>query len=331
MRAVMRFTFGRHQRPRRQAREGQIIVIFALALVVMIGMGGLILDGGAAFAHRRDAQNAADLAALAGANAYLDKFESTEAAATAAAIAVAHQSASDNGYVDGAGLVQVDVEVDTTNGAAVKVDITTPHANNFSALLGMPTWSVSTTATARTGFPNAAQAAAPFIFNVDVFQTNGSPNSQYANPNAPFSFGDGNGDVPNNPNDIAWTCYGTCGNVNTNIVRRMIDGSAPVNVELDPSVDFRTYIGQHNNGNHTALYPEVNEHLSGKDVAVPIVDDNGLFQGWATFHVVSATGASSKVITGYFKSSFQNSVLSVHCPIAGCPRYFGSYELKLIN
>jgi Flp pilus assembly protein TadG len=327
----MNITIGRPTEPRRRPREGQILVIFALAVVVMMAMGGLILDGGAAFAHRRDAQNAADLAALAGANAYLDKFESTPAVAEAAAIAVARQSATGNGYTDGAGSVSVDVSVDTTNGAAVTVDISTPHANNFSALLGMPTWTVSTTATARTGFPSAAQGAAPFIFNVDVFQTNGTPNSQYANPSSPFSFGDGNGDVPNNPDDIAWTCYGTCGNVDTNTVRRMIDGSAPVNVELDPTVDFRTYIGQHNNGNHTALYREVDDYLAGQDVAVPIVDDNGLFQGWATFHVVSATGGSSKVITGYFKSDFQNSLLSVHCPIGGCPRYFGSYELKLIN
>jgi hypothetical protein len=56
-----------------------------------------------------------------------------------------------------------------------------------------------------------------------------------------------------------------------------------------------------------------------------------MFLGWATFHVTSATGGSSKVITGYFKSPVQNSRLSVHCPVGGCPRYFGSYELKLID
>ena len=58
---------------RTRANNGQIIVIFALALVAMIAMVGLVLDGGSTFAQRRGQQNAADLAALAGANDYLSK------------------------------------------------------------------------------------------------------------------------------------------------------------------------------------------------------------------------------------------------------------------
>jgi len=53
---------------RTRANDGQIIVIFALGLVAMIAMVGLVLDGGSTFAQRRGQQNAADLAALAGAN-----------------------------------------------------------------------------------------------------------------------------------------------------------------------------------------------------------------------------------------------------------------------
>ena len=56
---------------RGRASDGQIIVIFALGLVAMIAMVGLVLDGGSTFAQRRGQQNAADLAALAGANQYL--------------------------------------------------------------------------------------------------------------------------------------------------------------------------------------------------------------------------------------------------------------------
>ena len=43
-----------------------------LGWLVIIGMVGLVLDGGGAFAQRRSEQNAIDLAALAGANAYLN-------------------------------------------------------------------------------------------------------------------------------------------------------------------------------------------------------------------------------------------------------------------
>ena len=38
---------------RTRANDGQIIVIFALGLVAMIAMVGLVLDGGSTFAQRR--------------------------------------------------------------------------------------------------------------------------------------------------------------------------------------------------------------------------------------------------------------------------------------
>ncbi len=52
---------------RSRQKRGQIIVVFALALVVVVAMTGLLIDGGAAFAQQRLAQNGADGAATAGA------------------------------------------------------------------------------------------------------------------------------------------------------------------------------------------------------------------------------------------------------------------------
>lgn len=46
--------------------KGQAVVVVALALVGLIGVLALVLDGGAAFAARRQMQNAADSAAIAG-------------------------------------------------------------------------------------------------------------------------------------------------------------------------------------------------------------------------------------------------------------------------
>jgi hypothetical protein len=54
------------RRDRRRPR-GQIIVIAALSLVALIGMVGLVIDGGAAFAQQRVAQNGSDGTATAGA------------------------------------------------------------------------------------------------------------------------------------------------------------------------------------------------------------------------------------------------------------------------
>ncbi len=47
--------------------RGQVIVIFAVALVALLAMTGLIIDGGHAWAQQRHVQNAADAAARAGA------------------------------------------------------------------------------------------------------------------------------------------------------------------------------------------------------------------------------------------------------------------------
>ncbi len=52
---------------RRDGERGQSLVVWALALVVLIGMAGLTLDGSNTLENRRKLQNAADAAALAGA------------------------------------------------------------------------------------------------------------------------------------------------------------------------------------------------------------------------------------------------------------------------
>ena len=69
------------------------------------------------------------------------------------------------------------------------------------------------------------------------------------------------------------------------------------------------------------------------DYPVPVVDHTGHFQGWATFHL---TGASQggKSVTGYFKTNFVQAMLTISSCSASandCPRYVGSYVLKLVN
>jgi hypothetical protein len=52
--------------------RGQAIVLVALALVGLLAIGGLAIDGGRLYQSRRQVQNAADAAALAGARVILD-------------------------------------------------------------------------------------------------------------------------------------------------------------------------------------------------------------------------------------------------------------------
>jgi hypothetical protein len=161
----------------------------------------------------------------------------------------------------------------------------------------------------------------PFIFSAEAFQTDGSPFFT-----TPTSFGTTNSDVPEGAQDMAWTNYGT-GNVDSDQVRSIIEGSLVV----DKTLTFGEYIGQHNNGFHSTLYDDVNTYLSNVDVPAAIVDANGNFVGWATFHVVSAS-KNTKEIVGYFKDSFQSARLTISaCALNDCPRFVGSYILKLVE
>ena len=298
----------------RRRERGQVLVVFALSVVVLFAFGGLALDGGSTFAQRRAEQTAADLAALAGANDYLISGNHDQAVARARAVAAT------NGYTHGGSDTTVDVALDTSNGIEVSVSITAPHRNLILGIVGMPTWTVTVQAAALSGFPDTAHGVSPFIFAASAFSDDGTPLYQ-----TPINFGEGNGDVPVSQLDFAWTNYGT-GNVNTNEVRSIIDGS----LVIDKTLQFGEYIGQHNNGNHTALYGDVNTHLVNLNVPAAIVDANGNFVGWSIFHVISADGGSSKHVRGYFVSSFESARLSITaCAANDCPRYMGSYVLKL--
>ena len=307
-----------HRRPHRQAdrQHGQILVIFALSLLVLIGMAGLALDGGSTFAQRRDQQTAADLSALAAANDYLINHSSSQAIDRAKAFAAS------NGFTDGLSGTSVDAAIDTSNGVEVTVGIGSPHPNSFVGALGMSSWQVSVTAQALAGFPDGAYGASPFIFPIGAFANDGTPTYQ-----TPTDFGETNGDVPTTNLDFAWTNYGT-GNLDSQEVRDIIDGTTTINKTLD----YGEYIGQHNNGNHSTLFDDVNTHLSGLDVPAAIVDTNGNFMGWSMFHVISASGGSAKHVRGYFLSAFESARLTVSdCSSNACPRYLGSYVLKLVN
>ena len=53
----------------RRRESAQVVVLFSLALIAMLAMVGVTLDGGMLYIQRRTAQNAADAAALAGVRA----------------------------------------------------------------------------------------------------------------------------------------------------------------------------------------------------------------------------------------------------------------------
>jgi hypothetical protein len=297
---------------------------------------GLVLDTGSAFSQRRDEQNVADLASIAGATAYLNATGTT-AERTAAAGAAAQAVATQNGYADGASGVDVNVTVAATSMLArVRVDITKPHRNNFAAIMGMPTWPVSVTATAiSTASPNAAVGVMPLLFNEAAFpgaicnedtENCATKIETYQLP------GTGNEDVPQDATQFNFTIFcegggeGGC-NADSDGVKDIIGGGGTDGA--DP-IDLGDDIGPLNAGTHADVFFELEGYVGGT-FPVPIVTDDGQMVGWAYFNLVSIEGAPDKVVKGYFVSPVNVDQLIIDPSAPGATLETGVFRIKLTN
>jgi Flp pilus assembly protein TadG len=308
-------------RPRtRRDERGQILVIFALAATAIIAMVGLVLDGSGAYAQRRTEQNAADLAALAGANAYMNTNSTNRTVRRDAAYAAATASYAQNGYTNGVDSAAIDMTITyESSGATIKVGLIDAHENSFARIVpGQGSWNVAVTASAWAGVIDTGVGAAPWTMHIDAFNADGTPKYTVSNP---INFGTGCGDYPTSGTDMSWTDFNGADNVNSSEVKNILDGSEIVTATFG----FGQYLGQHNNGCHTTLWDNTQASLAGKNVPIPIVGpptapattctgstyDGGCFKGWAMFHVISASGGTDKVINGYFLENFRTKPLTV--------------------
>jgi len=150
------------RRPERDDNEGgAVLVIVALGLVVILGMLALTLDLGRAVAVKRDMVNAADAAALAGAQECALGHGSAEAQAAAT------HTAGLNGAED---MVAFDAseECDTLEDASPKlVSVTFGKEMDYyvAPILGFDSVTVNASATALWG---AATRSAPIPLRVDL-------------------------------------------------------------------------------------------------------------------------------------------------------------------
>jgi len=268
-----------------EAERGQLLVIFALALVAMIGVVGLILDGGDTALQRRDQQNVADAAAMAAGYASVNEQDENAAARAVAAA---------NGYVDGVDGTTITVVVSPT---IITVDVARPHRNYFSGLLGFAAWNVSTTATVEAGIPNSASGTIPVIFNKAILDDLDT----YFDATNPVSFSEpppGTEDVPREADEFNWTVFciagsGTC-NANSDVVEDWIDQQG-----IEATVEPTWEIAPLNAGSHTTLFSAM-ASLVGDVYPVAIVDDDGVLTGWACFNLTGSVGGETKSISGYF-------------------------------
>lgn len=159
----------------RRREHGQVLVLFAGAITAIILVVGLVIDGGYALSQRRDSQNAADFAAMAGARVIAewvtgDTANGTDAnvkAAITTAIAanggssIAFGTAGSPQYVGSDGSIVPSAGSSLSyvgNGAipagtdGVKVGASRSWSPFFLGIIGVNKWTASASATAKGGY-----------------------------------------------------------------------------------------------------------------------------------------------------------------------------------
>ena len=315
------------ERPR---ERGQMLALFAICLVAIIGMTGLVIDGGLTMVQRRDQQNVADAAAMAGAYDYANNYDTTSAKAQA------QTNAAANGFTHGVDNVVVTTSVVDNNGVVkITTTVTKPHRNFFSGILGFPSWDVSATATAQAGQPNSVIGAMPLLFNEEAF-----PHGVGSTRELFFSEpGSGNEDVPQDTTTFNWTVYCTANgtgsgtgpgtgnggcNGDSNTVEDLINDRGE-STEIGLTDD----IGPLNAGAHTTLFSGL-AGMVGKEFPVAVVDDEGGLVGWAMFHLSGSVGGSTKQISGWFVAPVNYSGMKI-TQGKGKGGKFGDTVVKLTN
>jgi hypothetical protein len=122
----------------RSDQRGQVLVLFAGGLIALLLVAALAFDVGSMLVQRRDEQNAADAAALAGARFVL--------ADTVAAEAAAREIARINGYEDADPNEYVNVHMPAIHGryaglpGFIEVEVGSTRPSIFAGVIGRSTW-----------------------------------------------------------------------------------------------------------------------------------------------------------------------------------------------
>jgi Flp pilus assembly protein TadG len=159
--------------------RGAVAVIVSIGLVALLALVGLVVDGGNAFSQRRQMQNAADSAALAGANA-LQQYRSTTPKPSAAIIYnAARAKATENGAkvapftcdlvrYNATGTILGTVSCPTTSAGAVpsdaykvRVSVESDHDTTFMRVVGADSFTARNAAAASV--QKATISTAPFL------------------------------------------------------------------------------------------------------------------------------------------------------------------------
>jgi Flp pilus assembly protein TadG len=170
-----------------RSEQGAVFVQVGISLFVLMAFNVFVLDYGVMWASRRQAQNAADAGALAGAVArgYDDFADPPASDGAAARIAMGVATAPSNWIWREAGVPEVSFDCPAgTTGRCTRVNVyrNADHANEidtlFGPILGITGQGVRATATAITASGNATPCLRPIAF-ADAWSDAAPPSTEF--------------------------------------------------------------------------------------------------------------------------------------------------------
>ncbi len=306
--------------PRRPAR-GQVIVITAMAMMALIGGVSLVVEAGTAYAHQRDAQNAADSVANAGATVLAQRLGGDNTitdgsvATRIANLAGANRLASHRAwYTDVKGkLLDAAGNIVSTTGAAAEVGVvgTIPpntqgvqvagsqaFGTTFARVLGFNQFTASAEATAVTGALTGG-IFLPVVFPVNIVDCEKNGDLGVGEANWTLSDPDPNGGHPIGQEYIVPLCKTGGGSFMILDLDGMLDPPGPKNncedEVLNPPaiqfVEFPVDVPSDNGNNCAKQMVDAVNALSGRVVLIPICDGDCITGGGskAKYHVIRVT------------------------------------------
>lgn len=283
--------------------EGQVTVMAALFLIVLVGMAGFVLDVGSWFREQRVAQATVDAAALAGAQALPGDTTSAGSLATS--------FAAKNGGVAGA---SISFSSRYTPNDTISVSQAKPTEGLFSQVFGFSTVTVHAHAKAISEVPEEALGAAPIVVNIKHQYLSGPGCPCF---NVPTTLPLGKTGAPGSFTMLDLANSSSSGTVGAATLAAWIqngyDKYLPTGVYFsDPGAKF----------NNSAIQSALGTRY-GSDLLFPVYDtlvkegSNAEYHviGWAAFHLTLAQASgTSGALTGYFTSVIWQGIVSASGP-----------------
>jgi Flp pilus assembly protein TadG len=305
---------------RARREDGQVTVLTAIFIVVIVGMSAFVLDVGSWFRQQRASQATVDAAALAGAQA----LPTDPAAATT----LATQFATKNGGIAGA---TITVTSKYRPNDMVTVSQTATPTGFFSQIFGVSTATLRATASAIAETPDEALYVAPIVVNIKNPQLSG-PGCPC--PNVPTTLPLGKTGAPGAFAMVNLDNGDTTGTIGASELADWIqqgyDNYLPLGDYFsDPGAKF----------NNSQIQDALQARY-GTDLLFPVYDDledqgsNASYHiiGWAGFHLqLAQSSGDDGQLTGYFTRVIWQGIVSKSGPSTPPIPDLGVYSVALID